>query len=326
MSDRVSLTFQEVIEHATQFDREAYARNYGGILDDISMLLHSDTVASTLNRSAPKKSPSRTDMSANSKEAYLNPEAEPISIEVPSSKEGETRIKNLLAKGKQKGHLTYEEISSHLPEELVSACRLEQLLGMLDEMGILLVDEADLEPTAIARENDSFANDGEESPELESRKDEILERQLAERGVSRSFDDPIRMYMTQMGQIPLLTRTAEIALARKIEITRMAFRHKILQCDYCARAAVNLLQQVHDGKLSFDRTINTGVAHLTSKSTIKNTAVNRKKKRTLSLYSHLIRSKNSPTITVKNSQSTNVPTCPAQKVDKGRKKSRFTEE
>jgi hypothetical protein len=50
MDERASLTFREVIENATQFDREAYARNYGGILDDISTLLHSDTVASTLNK------------------------------------------------------------------------------------------------------------------------------------------------------------------------------------------------------------------------------------------------------------------------------------
>jgi len=77
------------------------------------------------------------------------------------------------------------------------------------------------------------------------------------------------MYLTQMGQIPLLTRDSEIALARKIEITRMAFRHKILQCDYCAKAAVDLLQQVHEGTLSFDRTLKTGATLLTSKGTIK---------------------------------------------------------
>jgi RNA polymerase primary sigma factor len=87
--------------------------------------------------------------------------------------------------------------------------------------------------------------------------------------VSRRIDDPIRMYLTQMGQIPLLTRRDEIRLARKIEIARMAFRRKMLQNDYCARNAMDLLQQVYDGSMSFDRTIKTGTTPLTTKSVIR---------------------------------------------------------
>ncbi|MHC4566179.1 MAG: RNA polymerase sigma factor RpoD, partial [Planctomycetota bacterium] len=72
-----------------------------------------------------------------------------------------------------------------------------------------------------------------------------------------------------MGQIPLLTRTSEIALARKIEIARMAFRRKMLQSDYCARNSLELLQQVHEGSMSFDRTIKAGTALYQTKSVIK---------------------------------------------------------
>jgi RNA polymerase primary sigma factor len=72
-----------------------------------------------------------------------------------------------------------------------------------------------------------------------------------------------------MGQIPLLTRTSEIALARKIEIARMAFRRKMLQSDYCARNSLELLQQVHEGTMSFDRTIKAGTALYQTKSVIK---------------------------------------------------------
>jgi RNA polymerase primary sigma factor len=72
-----------------------------------------------------------------------------------------------------------------------------------------------------------------------------------------------------MGQIPLLTRKSEIALARKIEITRMAFRRKMLQCDYCARNSVDLLQQVYEGSMSFDRTLKTGTMPSLTKSVIK---------------------------------------------------------
>jgi len=203
------------------------------------------------------------------KEVKLPPEAAPALTEVPISKESEKKIKEIIAKGKKKGHLTYEEINNDLPDDIVSASRLEKLLGTLDEMGISLIDETDVRSKAIASEDDSFEDETEEPTEAELREDEILEKQLMESEVSRRIDDPIRMYLTQMGQIPLLTRDSEIALARKIEITRMAFRHKILQCDYCANAAVDLLQQVHEGTLSFDRTIKTGATLLTSKGTIK---------------------------------------------------------
>ncbi len=203
------------------------------------------------------------------KEAKLPQADGAVLTEVPISKESESKIKEIIAKGKKKGHLTYEEINNDLPDDIVSASRLEKLLGTLDEMGISLIDETDVRAKAATSEEDSFEEDRDEPTEAELREDEILERQLVESEVSRRIDDPIRMYLTQMGQIPLLTRDSEIALARKIEITRMAFRHKILQCDYCAKSAVDLLQQVHEGTLSFDRTIKTGATLLTSKGTIK---------------------------------------------------------
>jgi RNA polymerase primary sigma factor len=65
----------------------------------------------------------------------------------------------------------------------------------------------------------------------------------------------VRMYLTQMGEIPLLTREQEIALAKKIEITRKIFRSKVLESDYCLQSAVEILQQVDDGDLPFDRTM-----------------------------------------------------------------------
>jgi len=68
-------------------------------------------------------------------------------------------------------------------------------------------------------------------------------------------DDPVRMYLQQMGEIPLLTRPREIALAKQIEITRRKFRAKLLDCDYVLQHAVRTLRHVHRGKLPFDRTI-----------------------------------------------------------------------
>jgi RNA polymerase primary sigma factor len=60
-------------------------------------------------------------------------------------------------------------------------------------------------------------------------------------------DDPVRMYLTQMGEIPLLTRAQEIYLAKKIELTRRRFRTKLLECDYVIQQAYKVLKRVHEG-------------------------------------------------------------------------------
>jgi len=81
-------------------------------------------------------------------------------------------------------------------------------------------------------------------------------------------DDPVRMYLTQMGEIPLLTRAEEIGLASKIEVTRTAFRRKLLACDYVIRSAVKVLGRVHRGELPFDRTLQVSVTDRLEKEQI----------------------------------------------------------
>ena len=81
-------------------------------------------------------------------------------------------------------------------------------------------------------------------------------------------DDPVRMYLTQMGEIPLLTRVEEIRLAKRIEDTRRDFRAKLLESDYVFQMAFKVLGRVHRGELPFDRTVQVSVTDRLEKEQI----------------------------------------------------------
>ncbi len=82
------------------------------------------------------------------------------------------------------------------------------------------------------------------------------------------IDDPIRMYLMQMGEIPLLSRSEEIESAKEIEHTRTRFRHSMLASDYLLQGAVGLLKKVREGKLRLDRTIEVSVTNTTEKKNL----------------------------------------------------------
>ncbi len=81
-------------------------------------------------------------------------------------------------------------------------------------------------------------------------------------------DDPVRMYLTQMGEIPLLTRAQEIALAKEIEVTRRKFRRRLLECDYVLQDSLRVLKRVQTGELPFDRTVQVSVTDKLEKDQI----------------------------------------------------------
>ena len=197
------------------------------------------------------------------------PKPKPVSAPSTQPKNAEQQIKAIIERGRKKGYLTYDEMNEYLPGEAVSPTRLDSLLATLGEMGITLLDEADVQK----RPDEGFEVPEETLEERERKEqlkeDELLEKQLIGEQVEKRIDDPIRMYLTQMGEIPLLSRKNEIALARKIELTRMAFRRKMLESDYCARNAIDILQQVYEGTLSFDRTMKINTAENLIRSVIK---------------------------------------------------------
>ena len=112
--------------------------------------------------------------------------------------------------------------------------------------------------------------DGASSGASDSQGDEDEDELLVGAEDTESWsDDPVRMYLTQMGEIPLLTRQEEIRLAKKIEVTRRRFRSKLLECDYVIQAAYKVLKRVHDGELPFDRTVQVSVTDRLEKEQIQ---------------------------------------------------------
>ncbi len=197
------------------------------------------------------------------------PGAEVQDSAAEKAKKAEDRIEAIIAKGKKKGFLTYEEMNEDLPEDALSPNRLDSLLATLDEIGVNLLDEADV----VKHPEEEFeipeAEDLEGKEEKQLKEDKLLEKQLAGAAAARGLDDPIRMYLTQMGEIPLLTRKEEITLARKIELARLVFRRKMLESDYCAKGAIEILEQVETGALSFDRTMKISTSENLVKAIIK---------------------------------------------------------
>src|SRR3974390_3459199 len=165
-------------------------------------------------------------------------------------------LRALIESGKEKGYLTYTQVNDYLPDDAVNPEKLDQLLMLLEEQGIELIDESEAEE----REGGT-SNETEETRELDL-------AFMEEEEESRRIDDPVRMYLTQMGEIPLLKRDEEISLAKKIEVTRKRFRRKVLECDYALCNVVETLQRVHTGELPFDRTIKVSLTENLEKDKI----------------------------------------------------------
>ncbi|MBI2192321.1 MAG: sigma-70 family RNA polymerase sigma factor [Planctomycetes bacterium] len=159
----------------------------------------------------------------------------------------DTALRELVEKGRKKGSVTFLEVTRLLPDDNSQPERVDNVLHLLETHGIDLVDDGPQyvgsKFTEVKPVEPFHSSNGDGDGSVDSHDGEEVSR----------IDDPVRMYLSQMGEIPLLSREEEIMLAKQIEITRKRFRTKVLESDLALRRTVEVFEQILRGEALADR-------------------------------------------------------------------------
>ncbi|MFY7950125.1 MAG: RNA polymerase sigma factor region1.1 domain-containing protein, partial [Gemmatimonas sp.] len=175
--------------------------------------------------------------------------------------EFDKKIKALIKTHRKSGSITLAQLNSVLPDDMSSPEKIESAIAMIEEAGLDVVEDEKAKNKKAGGRKDEEGGDeggGEESdlaPDLDIAEPTEAELAAPMVDITEKIDDPVRMYLTQMGEIPLLTREEEISLARKIELTRKQFRKEVLSSGHGMKNAIEILEDVLKGELAFDRTL-----------------------------------------------------------------------
>ena len=204
---------------------------------------------SAQTRPAPSRKPEavlRKDTASRKTEDAAPAAAEPAEKDSPLLDLSDQSVKRLLKAGKQRGYVTYDELNSVLPSEEVSSEQIEDTMSMLSDMGINVVEsEEGEEPAAeaadepAADEDDNRAVTAQSLPAKAETRTEPTER----------TDDPVRMYLREMGSVELLSREGEIAIAKRIEAGREAMIAGLCESPLTFQAIIIWRDELNDAKI-----------------------------------------------------------------------------
>ncbi len=162
--------------------------------------------------------------------------------------DGRTRLKMLIVLGKERGYLTYAEINDHLPDDVQDSEQIDSIIGMINDMGIQVYEEApDAEVLLMS-----------DAPPAVADEDAAEEAEQALATVDSEFGrttDPVRMYMREMGTVDLLTREGEIEIAKRIEDGLKHMVQAIAVCPTTITELLALVGKVEKDELSVDELV-----------------------------------------------------------------------
>jgi RNA polymerase primary sigma factor len=175
-------------------------------------------------------------------------------------------VEQLVNRGKERGYLTYEEVNDILPPDIVSSEKLDRIIMVFGEEEIDLIDAAD-EPRYKTSEVVEKADDDEES--------EVID--LSPGPLTRT-DDPVRMYLREMGTVSLLTREGEVEIAKRIEEGQMAVLEAILRLPLTAREIALWPSAIQSGQLRLRDIVNLGVSEEDAEEEIESSQAEKTRK------------------------------------------------
>jgi RNA polymerase primary sigma factor len=176
--------------------------------------------------------------SARSRNGQL-PDAAPIALSgLYSAIEVQNRIRELIKLAKEQGYLTFDDLNEALPEGVTDADELDMILTRLRRLEIDVIEASEVDRYKDGKKD---ADEDEEDERTEPKVD-IL-------------DDPVRMYLKQMGQVPLLTREQEVEISKRIEEAEGMVQKHISRFGFVARAHLELARKLLEGRERFDRVI-----------------------------------------------------------------------
>ena len=167
-------------------------------------------------------------------------ETETQSQDGPVLDMSDAAVKKLIKTAKQRGFVTYDELNEVLPSEEVSSEQIEDTMSMLSDMGINVIDSDDAEEAA---EGEGAEGKAVVAPQAVA-KPATTTREPAER-----TDDPVRMYLREMGTVELLSREGEIAIAKRIEAGREAMIAGLCESPLTFQAIIIWRDELNEGKI-----------------------------------------------------------------------------
>jgi len=161
----------------------------------------------------------------------------------------ERAVAKLLALGKKQGHITYQQINDYLPEAVNSVEKIEEVVGLLASQKIELTNK----PTEKFKSKNPKSGESGKSADASQEEEEAEAPQEEDRAAK--MDDPVRMYLRQMGQIPLLTREQEIRLAKRIEEAEDKVKMAVYQMDSARQVVLEIANKILNGEILLENMI-----------------------------------------------------------------------